>query len=148
MPSKTVQQGRKLSEEILQSFCELWVSNNNHLKLRISRPNEPPRCGADGGLHFYSIPLSTRRASARSSHARVQRRSSLFATAKFIPLSDQIIDVIPRLTMNLSFPIAQKLESVNGTMITGQTLNKMTNVSRNSSEALYRRVRHSLRRSY
>ena len=61
------------------------------------------------------MPLWTRRAGARSFYARVHRRSSFSAPTKFVPLSDQIFDGVPRLAMNRSTPMTQELESIDGT---------------------------------
>ena len=61
------------------------------------------------------MPLLTRRAGARSFYARVHRRSSFSAPTKFVPLSDQFFDRIPRLAMNHSTPMTQELESIDGT---------------------------------
>ena len=61
------------------------------------------------------MPLCTSDSGASAFQVLMHRRSSFSAPTKFVPLSDQIVEGVPRLEIKRSIAITHELVSMDGT---------------------------------
>ena len=83
------------------------ISYSTRFTLRTRRCQEPPRCGAPGGLSFQATHLCAKLIMPFQLLMHASR--SFSAPTKFVQLSDQIVLGVPRRAVNRSMSMTQEL---------------------------------------
>ena len=97
------------------NFLDRKITQNTRLQLCTIRSHAPPWCGALDGLYFHLRPLCTSDSRASAFRFLLQWSSYFSAPTKFVPLSDHIIEGVPRLEIKRSIAITHELVFMDGT---------------------------------